>query len=135
MNLIPGNIPVLFLVLILGVCLASALPMTAEQEQKGLQSVGSKSNRMVKSEAESEFIGRIPPNGDDSSEEPAQYDIVTLVEELEAAGVQSADRRDLHTLTYKELVRLLALWHLAQTRNVYDSKGPDEQPDQAIDAR
>ncbi|EDV46129.1 uncharacterized protein LOC6551416 [Drosophila erecta] len=141
------SIPVMFLV-ILGlvslVSLASSLPMTPEQELKDVdeplrQQPQQQVQRMVKSEAvpdsdsESEFVGRIAPHNEQNPEDVQEYDAVTLVEELEAAGVQLAGRQDLRKLTYTELVRLLALWHLSQNRNVYNAKGPEEQPNQAID--
>uniref|UniRef100_A0A6P4EUB6 Uncharacterized protein LOC108044245 n=1 Tax=Drosophila rhopaloa TaxID=1041015 RepID=A0A6P4EUB6_DRORH len=130
MNLIPGN--VLFLV-ILGLCLAWSLPMTPENELGDLQPVGYQLPRMAKSEAESEFVGRIAPKGEHSAEEDKEY-VITLVEQLNSAGVKASDNRDLKTLSYEELVRLLALWHLSQERHIYEANGPDEQPDQAIDA-
>jgi len=36
-------------------------------------------------------------------------------------------------MNYGELIRLLALWKMSQDRNVYVAKGPEVQPDQAID--
>ncbi|EDW45753.1 uncharacterized protein LOC6617592 [Drosophila sechellia] len=141
------SIPVIFLV-ILGLVslasLASSLPMTPEQELKDVdEPLGQQRQhkqqqvhqRMVKSEAvpESEFVGRIAPRDEQNPED--EYDAVTLVEELEAVGVKLADRRDLRKLTFTELARLLALWHLSQNRNVYNAKGPEEQPNQAIDER
>ncbi|XP_043661330.1 uncharacterized protein LOC122625310 [Drosophila teissieri] len=147
MNPMGGNnsITVMFLV-ILGlvslVSLASSLPMTPEQELKDEQEpLGQQQqqqqqhHRMVKSEAESEFVGRIAPRNEHNPEEEQEYNTVTLVEQLEAAGVQLGDRRDLRKLTYTELARVLALWHLSQNRNIYNAKGPEEQPSQAIDAR
>ncbi|EDX02975.1 uncharacterized protein LOC6526050 [Drosophila yakuba] len=140
-----GNSTTVSFLVILGlvslVSLASSLPMTPEQELKdvqeplGQQQQQQQQQRMVKSEAESEFVGRIAPRNEHNPEEEQEYDAVTLVEELEAAGVKLADRRDLRKLTYTELARLLALWHLSQNRNVYNAKGPEEQPNQAIDAR
>ncbi|XP_037727499.1 uncharacterized protein LOC119558246 [Drosophila subpulchrella] len=133
MNSIPGNIPVLFLV-ILGASLAWSLPINPDQDQKDLKPVGQQFNQMANSDAESEFIERIPPRGQHSSEEEkAQYDVVTLLDMLESAGVTSADNRELHSLSYGELIRLLALWKMSQDRNVYVAKGPEVQPDQAID--
>ncbi|XP_016978668.2 uncharacterized protein LOC108044245 [Drosophila rhopaloa] len=129
MNLIPGN--VLFLV-ILGLCLAWSLPMTPENELGDLQPVGYQLPRMAKSEAESEFFGRIAPKGEHSAEEDKEY-VITL-EQLNSAGVKASDNRDSKSLSYRELVRLLALWHLSQERHIYEANGPDEQPDQAIDA-
>lgn len=141
-----NNIPVIFLVILGMVSLANSLPMNPEQELKDVdeplgqqrqhkQQHVQQMQRMVKSEAvpESEFVGRIAPRDEQNPED--EYDAVTLVEELEAAGVKLADRRDLRKLTYTELARLLALWHLSQNRNVYNAKGPEEQPNQAIDER
>eukprot|EP00099_Drosophila_melanogaster_P016826 NP_572654.1 uncharacterized protein Dmel_CG15209 [Drosophila melanogaster] len=141
-----NNIPVIFLVILGMVSLANSLPMNPEQELKDVdeplgqqrqhkQQHVQQMQRMVKSEAvpESEFVGKIAPRNEQNPED--EYDAVTLVEELEAAGVKLADRRDLRKLTYTELARLLALWHLSQNRNVYNAKGPEEQPNQAIDER
>lgn len=141
-----NNIPVIFLVILGMVSLANSLPMNPEQELKDVdeplgqqrqhkQQHVQQMQRMVKSEAvpESEFVGKIAPRNEQNPED--EYDAVTLVEELEAAGVKLADRRDLRKLTYTELARLLAIWHLSQNRNVYNAKGPEEQPNQAIDER
>ncbi|XP_017045763.1 uncharacterized protein LOC108091193 [Drosophila ficusphila] len=131
----PGN--VLLLAAALGGCLVWSLPMTPEQEQElrtDVRPITYQLAHVAKSEAESEYVGRIPPHDEHSVEEDPEF-AVHLVEQLEAAGVESADRRALSTLSYKELVRLLALWHINQERNVYEANGPDQQPDQAIDAR
>ncbi|XP_034671125.1 uncharacterized protein LOC117903301 [Drosophila subobscura] len=45
----------------------------------------------------------------------------TIVQELQSAGVYTAERRDLNTLSYKELTRLLGLWHLSSGRNYYEA--------------
>ncbi|KAI8035117.1 uncharacterized protein LOC128260973 [Drosophila gunungcola] len=136
MNLIPGN--VLFLVILGLVCPSHSLPMTPENELRELDhqlghQMGHQQPRMAKSEVESEFVGRIAPNGEHSVEEDPEH-AIALLEELEEAGVKSTDDRPLHILSYNELLRLLALWHLNQNRNVYEANGPDKQPDQAIDA-
>ena len=111
-----NNIPVIFLVILGMVSLANSLPMNPEQELKDVdeplgqqrqhkQQHVQQMQRMVKSEAvpESEFVGKIAPRNEQNPED--EYDAVTLVEELEAAGVKLADRRDLRKLTYTELAR------------------------------
>ncbi|XP_020805504.1 uncharacterized protein LOC110181912 [Drosophila serrata] len=122
MNLIPGNI--LLLLLILGICMARAMPMTNDdQELTALDSVEQSLPLLPTGHRrpESEFVGRIAPKVQEASEERPEEQFDTLVQELQAAGVHTADRRALHTLTYKELVRLLALYQLAQGRNYYDA--------------
>ncbi|XP_017029012.1 uncharacterized protein [Drosophila kikkawai] len=114
MNPIPRSI----LLLILGICMAQALPMTNDdQELTALESV--EESLPLNRRSESEFVSRIAPRHQENPEEEQQFD--TLVRELQAAGVHTADRRALRTLTYKELVRLLALYQLAQGRNYYDA--------------
>ncbi|XP_017002290.2 uncharacterized protein [Drosophila takahashii] len=132
MNSIPGSIPLLSFLVILGACLAWSLPMNPDQQDR--EPVGQQYNGVAKSES---FVGRVAAKNqninDHTAEDRALFDIVELRNDLEAAGVVSGDKRELHQLTYTELVRLLALWHLSQTRNVYEARGPEEQPDQALD--
>lgn len=54
-----------------------------------------------------------------TEERPGLFD--TIVQELRAAGVQTSEKRELQTLSYRELTRLLALWHLASGRNFYEA--------------
>ncbi|XP_016951834.1 uncharacterized protein LOC108025750 [Drosophila biarmipes] len=128
MNCIPGNIPVLLLV-ILGASLAWSLPMNPDEDR---EPVGQQGNLVTKNTAESQFIERIPPRGEHSSEEKSQFQVVELLEMLENAGVRTAEQ--LHKLTYGELIRLLAVWKMSQDRNVYVAKGPQDQPDQDIES-
>lgn len=137
MKPISGNV---LLLLILGACLAQtrALPMTNDdQELTSLDSV-EHVEEPAKAHAraqESQFVGRIAPRNLAGSEERPEEQFDTFVTELQAAGVRTADRRDLHTLSYKELAQLLALYQLSQGRNYYEAEGHKEppKPNQAID--
>ncbi|XP_044572830.1 uncharacterized protein LOC123257511 [Drosophila ananassae] len=125
-NLVPGRVHLLALLAIL--CATSgchSLPMTNEDlDLVALASVEELGHHPRKEQTpsppESQFVGRIPPKKETDGEvQPDQFE--TFVKELEAAGVKTAERRDLRTLTYKELTRLLALWHLSQGRNYYEA--------------
>ncbi|XP_030378950.1 uncharacterized protein LOC115627420 [Scaptodrosophila lebanonensis] len=74
---------------------------------------------------ESPHIAKIAPKTAAEEEEAGGgegervVDIQTFVQELRSAGVQTAERRDLETLGYRELTRLLGLLHLTQERSYY----------------
>ncbi|XP_017109110.2 uncharacterized protein [Drosophila bipectinata] len=126
-NLIPGR--VLLLVMLAILCATTgchSLPMTNEDlDLVALGSVEEEPKEQT-GPVESQFVGRIAPRKEIGGEEqPEQFE--TFVRELEAAGVRTAERRDLRTLSYKELTRLLALWHLSQGRNYYEAAADAEE--------
>lgn len=104
-----------FLVLLLAVvALATPLPMTNDAEFVSIDS-------SEKAPHELPHMVIAPRKLEDElvEQRPGLFD--TIVEQLHAAGVQTADKRQLQTLSYKELTRLLALWHLTQRRNYYEA--------------
>lgn len=106
-----GFLPVLLLVV---VPLSSPLPMTNDADLVSLSSASEESHELphmviAPRKLEQEMV----------EERPGLFD--TIVEQLHAAGVQTADKRQLQTLSYKELTRLLALWHLTQRSHYYEA--------------
>ncbi|XP_068139832.1 uncharacterized protein [Drosophila tropicalis] len=112
----------LFVMMMVMATLALPLPMTNDQELVAADSIEQDQQQQGSElETESTYISRIGGrNNNNNDDHPKEFD--TFVEELQTAGVQMANRQDLRTLSYKELARLLALWHLSHERNFYESK-------------
>lgn len=124
-NLIPGRVlPLVLLAILCATSGCHSLPMTNEDLDlvalASVEELGHQPRKEQTTPPESQFVERIAPKKESDGEvQPDQFE--TFVKELEAAGVKTAERRDLRTLTYKELTRLLALWHLSQGRNYYEA--------------
>ncbi|XP_034489939.1 uncharacterized protein LOC117793666 isoform X1 [Drosophila innubila] len=104
-----------FPVLLLAVFpLATPLPMTNDADLVSLSSTNKESHELPHM-----VIAPRKLEEEQVEERPGLFD--TIVEQLHAAGVQTADKRQLQTLSYKELTRLLALWHLTQRSTYYDA--------------
>ncbi|XP_064537169.1 uncharacterized protein LOC135427560 [Drosophila montana] len=109
----------LAIVLLASIALTTSLPMANEDELVALDSV-----EQVEQPQDMRHILKIAPKQADTElaeERTGVYD--TIVEELRAAGIQTSEQKPLPTLSYKELTRLLALWHMTQGRNFYEAEG------------
>ncbi|EDW00070.1 GH12655 [Drosophila grimshawi] len=95
--------------------LCTALPMANEDELVALNSV-----EQVRTDELPHILKIAPRHSEPVAEDPERPgDFDTIVEELRTAGVHTSEQKPLHTLRYKELARLLALWQMAQGRNYY----------------
>ncbi|XP_062141335.1 uncharacterized protein LOC133849339 [Drosophila sulfurigaster albostrigata] len=117
---------VLLLLVALIAQLSAALPMTNDAELVALDSNEEKSEKSdarasAGQRQEAAHMVIAPRKLDEEPVEPRSAMFDTIVEELHAAGVQTADKRQLETLSYKDLTRLLALWHLTQRRTYYEA--------------
>ncbi|XP_060664633.1 uncharacterized protein LOC132797128 [Drosophila nasuta] len=115
---------VLLLLVALIAQLSAALPMTNDAELVALDSNEEKSSDARASAGQRQETAHMviaPRKLEEEPVEPRSAMFDTIVEELHAAGVQTADKRQLETLSYKDLTRLLALWHLTQRRTYYEA--------------
>ncbi|SPP89294.1 uncharacterized protein LOC117590813 [Drosophila guanche] len=102
----------------------NALPMTNDLELvaafDGIEPV---QESAAAAAAQPSHISRIAARGEvvATAQEDRPELFNTIVQELYSAGVYTAERRDLNTLSYKELIRLLGLWHLSSGRNYYEA--------------
>ncbi|KAL7742487.1 hypothetical protein ACLKA6_010182 [Drosophila palustris] len=112
------------LVLLAVVALVTPLPMTNDAE---LVPLGSASAEKESHELPHMVIAPRKLEEETVEQRPGLFD--TIVEQLHAAGVQTADKRQLQTLSYKELTRLLALWHLSARSNYYEASENREEND------
>lgn len=109
----------LAMVLLATIALSTPMPMANEDELVALDSV-----EQVEQPQDMRHILKIAPKQADTElveDRTGVYD--TIVEQLRAAGVQTSEQKPLQTLSYKELSRLLALWHMSQGRNYYEAEG------------
>lgn len=108
----------LYMLSMLLFAVAQALPMTNDDEP--LVSLDSVEELPPARELPHMVIAAKKPSEEKSTEErPGLFD--TIIQELREAGVQTSEKRELQTLSYRELTRLLALWHLASGRNFYEA--------------
>lgn len=118
----------LYMLSMLLLAVAYALPMTNDDEP--LVSLDSVEELPPARELPHMVIPVKKPIEEESTEErPGLFN--TIVQELRAAGVQTSEKRELQTLSYRELTRLLALWHLASGRNFYEANENRASPPSA----
>ncbi|XP_001355398.2 uncharacterized protein [Drosophila pseudoobscura] len=108
--------------LLLAAGTSNALPMTNDLELVAALDA----MEPAAAAAQPSHISRIAARGEATAHEDRPELFNTIVQELKAAGVYTAERQDLHTLSYKELTRLLALWHLSSGRNYYEASPAPE---------
>ncbi|XP_023175927.1 uncharacterized protein LOC111602847 [Drosophila hydei] len=108
----------------------TALPMANEEELVSLDSMEQAQGQGQAQTQELPHILKIAPKQQTNSELELSNSNVydTIVEQLRAAGVHTSEQQALNTLSYKELTRLLALWHMAQGRNYYEASDNRVQP-------
>ncbi|BFF99924.1 uncharacterized protein DMAD_00047 [Drosophila madeirensis] len=102
----------------------NALPMTNDLELvAAFDAMEPVPEAAAAAAAQPSHISRIAARGEvvATAQEDRPELFNTIVQELQSAGVYTAERRDLNTLSYKELTRLLGLWHLSSGRNYYEA--------------
>ncbi|EDW78475.2 uncharacterized protein Dwil_GK16452 [Drosophila willistoni] len=122
-SLFPHLFLLMMMMMMVMATVALPLPMTNDQELVAVDSIEQDQQQQGSDlETESTNIARIAGrnSNNNNNDHPKEFD--TFVEELQTAGVQMANRQNIQTLSYKELTRLLALWHLSHERNFYESK-------------
>ncbi|TDG39552.1 hypothetical protein AWZ03_014028 [Drosophila navojoa] len=110
-----------FLALLAATC-CTALPMANEEELVSLDSMEQGQPGQARPQELPHILKIAPKQQTNEEPEPIKSNVYdTIVEQLRAAGVHTSEQKPLNTLSYKELTRLLALWHMAQGRNYYEA--------------